>query len=303
MNKSENIEEEKVKTGQALSRSAKNLILKKIHDLQLDQNNSMLSFEILRGDSTSSISSYIDEEEIASEERTSSFVHVDSDVLNTSEMMENNMDHSEARFASASDLNMTTSKKESTLAVEMNFFEDSLDNQILQIDGFDDFEEDKKIAKNIFAINCEQAEVIGLVTFFRSFNNLWLNSEFHVLCHVEESCFFCHIRSSILRLRQERTKGPFAIKLNEFVSQIGLYEERMNFDIMHSLQNLESCIKNTFHLINQFRHPTLFKPAENRLCCDKSEYQSEYHIDLDASEKVQEQEMNMHDLLMLSLKT
>ena len=90
--------------------------------------------------------------------------------------------------------------------------------------------------------------------------------------------FFCHIRSCTLRLRQERTKGPFAIKLNDFVSQIGQFEEKINFDFMDSLHNLESCIKSTFKLINLFRNHMSFKSENVVTCCDKSNFQNEYHM-------------------------
>ena len=216
--------------------------------------------------------------------------------------MRRKLEHSEMDLVYVLESNMTAASEDSISAAEMNIFEDSLHEEMLQIDGFEDFEEDKSIAKEIFAINCEREEIIELMTLFRSFDNFWADSRFHSICDVDESCFFCRIRSSSLRLRQERTKGPFAIKLNEFVSQIGLYEKIISFDFMHSLQNLDVCIKNTFHLINQFRNHKYFKRSRIAQCCDKSDNQTEYHVNLELSKKENMKELSMQDLVILSVK-
>ena len=93
---------------------------------------------------------------------------------------------------------MTAASDESSIAIENNFIDYHLEEKIVQMDGFDDFEEEKQMVKNIFAINCEQVEIIEFMTFFRSFNKLWLDSEFHLLCDADESCFFFFIFEVVL---------------------------------------------------------------------------------------------------------
>ena len=46
----------------------------------------------------------------------------------------------------------------------------------------------------------------------------------HSVCSLDKNCFFCHMRSSCLRLRREYLKGPKYIKVNEFTSQLGQFE-------------------------------------------------------------------------------
>ena len=97
------------------------------------------------------------------------------------------------------------------------FFEDKrstnqlLDGKIAQLDGFNENSAELGMgqAKNIFAINCEREDLVNLLNFFRSFNKVWLQSTFHQICNAESNCFFCHIRSSMIRLRQERKKDHF----------------------------------------------------------------------------------------------
>ena len=117
-------------------------------------------------------------------------------------------------------------------------------SSLSQFDGMEDIIEGDSInqAKMIFAVNCERVELIQLVNFLRSLNTLWLSSSRHRLCKVEAGCFYCHIRSSFLRLRLERQKGPFALKLNEFVCQIGRYESELNFNLITNLFDIKECI-------------------------------------------------------------
>ena len=94
---------------------------------------------------------------------------------------------------------------EANISQNMNF------DAIPQTDGFDETDEidGKKQAKMIFAINCEREEIITLINFLRSLNHLWLFSKEHSLCTLDASCYFCHLRSTFLRLRIEREKAHF----------------------------------------------------------------------------------------------
>ena len=87
---------------------------------------------------------------------------------------------------------------------------------ILQLDGGNDSEssdDEEMIQKNVFAINCEIEEISYLVNFFRNCDFLWESMLSHCICNndqkqPEKNCFFCHMRSTYLRLNKERTKGP-----------------------------------------------------------------------------------------------
>ena len=96
---------------------------------------------------------------------------------------------------------------------------------ICQLDGNDDFssELEDKPCKSIFSVSCEVKQVINLINFFRSFNVLWISTTTHTLCSLNQNCFFCNIRSSCLRLRQERRTGPRCLKVNEFTCQLNQY--------------------------------------------------------------------------------
>ena len=93
---------------------------------------------------------------------------------------------------------------------------------IPQLDGCDEFDLSEKgnMEKQIYGVNCEINEIIQLINFFRSFNFLWISTDSHWLCSVPQECFFCYMRSTCLRLRKEREKGPKMVQLNEFVNQL-----------------------------------------------------------------------------------
>jgi len=116
---------------------------------------------------------------------------------------------------------------------------------IPQLDGIDDLSEssdqieETEPSKDVFGINCEYQEIVQLMNFFRSFNVSWLSSKDHKLCWLDEECFFCNLRSMFLRLRQERIKGPFLLKLNEFVCSISKYEEILEYSFMDNLLQIE----------------------------------------------------------------
>ena len=94
--------------------------------------------------------------------------------------------------------------------------------KICQLDGNNDISSsrDSQDIRTIYAINCETREIINLMNLFRSFNLLWSSSQWHSLCEMEKGCFYCHMRSSCVRIHQEREKGPKSLKVNEFTTQL-----------------------------------------------------------------------------------
>ena len=136
---------------------------------------------------------------------------------------------------------------------------------IIQLDGNDSLltEDEERIKKSMFSINCASEEVTQLVTFFKSFNFVWETIDWHNLCRyksLEESCFFCHMRSSCLRLNGERLKGPKSLKINEFVSQLDKYKTFLGWDWNLNANNLPIFIRNTFSLLQIYEKkiPVLF---------------------------------------------
>ena len=80
-------------------------------------------------------------------------------------------------------------------------------------------EDDQIVNKTIYSINCEMTEIIEVITFLRSFDFYWKYLENHKLCEPKKSaeqCFFCHMRSSCLKLNNQRSKGPRSLKIIEF---------------------------------------------------------------------------------------
>ena len=77
---------------------------------------------------------------------------------------------------------------------------------IPQLDELDD--SDEKLEKHVYAVKCELNGIKKNVNSLRSFNFLWISTDYHELCSKDQNCFFCNMRSSCLRLRQMREKGP-----------------------------------------------------------------------------------------------
>ena len=118
---------------------------------------------------------------------------------------------------------------------------------ICQLDGADDIssEEDNLVNKKIFAVNCEVKEILHLINFLRSFNNIWLLSKDHPICDLDKNCLFCSIRSSCVRIRKERTSGPKSLKVSEFTNQLFQLGEDWR---AHS-RNLKNFIRLTVNLL------------------------------------------------------
>ena len=129
----------------------------------------------------------------------------------------------------------------------------SLMSQIPQLDGFDEFLDESlevlKQEKTIFSVNCHRKEIVQLLTFFRSFNSLWISLDKHALCNVDHSCFFCHMRSSCLKLRKPREKGPRGLKCYEYICQLDKYESELGWNWKSSNIDLAQFIENTLKLL------------------------------------------------------
>ena len=79
--------------------------------------------------------------------------------------------------------------------------------------------------------------------------------ESHCLCEFdqkqpEQNCFFCHMRSSCLRLNTTRTKGPRSLKLVEFTSHLFNYET-LGWNWRENCADLVGFIGNTLKLLRR----------------------------------------------------
>ena len=109
------------------------------------------------------------------------------------------------------------------------------------------------IKKSIFSVNCEMNEMTQLMTFFRSFNFVWKTLKEHKICDQKlsgENCFFCHMRSSCLRLNASRGRGPKGLKISEFSSELDQYQSLLGWNWRHDVQNLPTLVKSTLKLLN-----------------------------------------------------
>ena len=69
------------------------------------------------------------------------------------------------------------------------------------------------------------------------------------MCNLDESCFFCNLRSSCLRLRQIREKGPRSLKVNEYICQLEQYEKKLEWNWRDDKADIFSFVENTFKLL------------------------------------------------------
>ena len=180
---------------------------------------------------------------------------------------------------------------------------------IPQLDGMDDLSdvsdavEEIKPSKTIFGIQCEHREIIQLMNFFRSFNVSWLSSVDHTLCWLDEECFFCNLRSMFLRLRQERIKGPYLLKLNEFICSISKYEEVLDYTLMNNLVEIEQNIEHTFKLIFQYRKSSPFFSISQIYCTNCSRGLDKYVLNVVLEECHRSKILTLDELLRLSIET
>ena len=136
---------------------------------------------------------------------------------------------------------------------------------IPQFDGGIDLvssSDEEIIEKQLFAVNCEMQEVSNLTNFLRSFNFVWSLLHDHQLCIPDQkkpelNCFFCHMRSSLLRLNTKRSKGPKSLKLVEFVSQLVHYQS-LDWNWRTDGVDLGGFLGNTLRLLRR---------SENKVSC------------------------------------
>ena len=128
---------------------------------------------------------------------------------------------------------------------------------IPQMDGqITESSEDKvQKKKSIFSVNIGLNEITQLISFFRSFDNVWNSLDCHKICaqnHLLESCFFCYMRSSCLRLNAVRRLGPKRLKINEFTSQLNQYQTVLGWNWHDHASNLPIFIQKTLSLLKVY---------------------------------------------------
>ena len=133
----------------------------------------------------------------------------------------------------------------------MDQAENVADDVIPQFDGGSD--NAKLVEKKLFSINSEVKEIICLINFFRNCDFLWNSMSSHSLCEFNQkelgnNCFFCHMRSSCIRLNFPRSKGIKSLKLVEFTSQMPQYEAQ-GMDWKANCKDIKGFIANTLRLL------------------------------------------------------
>ena len=71
----------------------------------------------------------------------------------------------------------------------------------------------------------------------------------HNLCNINEACFFCNMRSSCLRLRQTREKGPKGLQVKEFVCQLSQYDSKLGWNWKTNIDDVPKFIEKTLELM------------------------------------------------------
>ena len=157
------------------------------------------------------------------------------------------------------------------------------------------------IEKGLFSINCEEINIVHMLNFFRSFDLLWKQCRKHELCDPKENCFYCHMRSSSLRLNMGRKKGPKGMKMNEFVSQLNQYEVKLSINWRNLLLNLPEFCQYTLSLLRSSNPEasSYFDPLQVQ--CHECKTVNEYEniIEIDTHEKVNHKNIPMKNLLSL----
>ena len=174
----------------------------------------------------------------------------------------------------------------------------------LQLDGSEDLDviDKRKPEKKIYGINCEISEITQLINLIRSFNFLWISQKTHLMCLKNPGCFFCYIRSSCLRLRKERSKGPKLLQLNEFANQLDQYLSTLNWDWKEHMSDLPDFIENTLRLIS-FKQDisTLFR-TKDKNCIECKQESDGFLIKVESKEKAEDEEiLEINDLIQKAL--
>ena len=134
---------------------------------------------------------------------------------------------------------------------------DDEEESISQLDGNSSLP-DKEICHELkchYSINCELPNVLQLLCFFRSFDCLWDGLERHKLCKSsskEKECFFCHIRSSCIRINFFRNKGPKSLKLIEFYSVLHQYQDIVGWSHNSDSNDIQKFVEYTLKIIEMY---------------------------------------------------
>jgi hypothetical protein len=122
----------------------------------------------------------------------------------------------------------------------------SLDeNRIIQLDGQagGSSEDEVMLKKKIFSVHCEIKDIAQVITFFRGLSFVWKSLTGHKMCQSSLNCFFCHMRSSCLRLSAQRGYGPKSLKVIEFSSQLDQYQTILGWNWSESVSDIPTFIE------------------------------------------------------------
>ena len=70
------------------------------------------------------------------------------------------------------------------------------------------------------------------------------------------NCFFCHMRSSCLRLSAPRGYGPKSLKAVEFSSQLNQYQHLLGWNWQENFEDLPTFVENTLKLLDKHESKT-----------------------------------------------
>ena len=183
---------------------------------------------------------------------------------------------------------------------------------IPQMDGqiTESSEDEVKKKKSIFSVNIGLNEITQLISFFRSFDNVWNSLDFHKICaqnHLLESCFFCYMRSSCLRLNAVRRLGPKTLKINEFTSQLNQYQTVLGWNWHDHASNLPIFIQKTLSLLKVYESkiPSQFGLLNHQCekCLENQRFPEQIIHQLDTSNSLSEQvNLNVKCLVEVLMK-
>ena len=115
-------------------------------------------------------------------------------------------------------------------------------------------EDGSKILRTLFSVNCDMNEIAQVLTFFRGLDFIWDSNSCHKICLLKplsENCFFCHMRSSCLRLCTSRGRGPKSWKTIEFICQLPQYQSQLGWNWQENFADLPTFVENTLKLLDK----------------------------------------------------
>ena len=133
-----------------------------------------------------------------------------------------------------------------------------ISRNIPQLDG-NISDEEPQYTKAIFSINCDTEPIVHVISFFRSLMFIWDSLSCHALCSEKSSQkrFFCHMRSSSIRLAASRVKGPKSLKMLEVVSQLDQLEIILGWKWKKEIENIPKWINKILSLLQQYESKLL----------------------------------------------